>query len=153
MFIPARNSAGRPGFRRIFSLAIGCAALFLLAVVHAFGAKQTGPSFVITEKDNNKTVRIIVGDTFDLQLPAVMGTGFSWQVKQQNSKAVSLLGEPELKSPPDAPPNTPEVQIFHFKARKPGSVTLQLDYARPWEKDKPPDKIFKVTVVVQDGEK
>jgi len=39
------------------------------------------------------------------------------------------------------------------KARKAGTVTLRFDYARPWEKEKAPEKIFKVTVVVQDGEK
>ena len=36
--------------------------------------------------------------------------------------------------------------IFHFNVVKATKTKIRLVYVRPWEKDKPPEKTFEVTI-------
>ncbi len=61
--------------------------------------------------------------------------------------------EGESKYVPSSP-NAPVVgaggtEVFTFKARTTGTATLEIGYARPFEKDVPPEKTFKVTITVK----
>jgi Chagasin family peptidase inhibitor I42 len=44
---------------------------------------------------------------------------------------------------------SPGFQIFPFKASKPGESTLVLSYFRPFEKNTPPAKTFRLTLTVE----
>lgn len=104
---------------------------------------------VITENRNGQTVNVRVGDEVVIQLPAQMGTGYSWQLRARDAKIAVPQGEPQLKSTPAQAPGAAEQQLFRFKIQAPGSATVQLQYVRPWEKNQPPQKTFQVTLQAQ----
>lgn len=108
-----------------------------------------GGSMVITGNRNGQTVNVRVGDEVVIQLPAQMGTGYSWQLRARDAKVAVPEGEPELKSTPGQAPGAAEQQLFRFKIQAPGSTTVQLQYVRPWEKNQPPQKTFQVTLHAQ----
>jgi inhibitor of cysteine peptidase len=107
---------------------------------------RAGKSVVITEDRKGQTVNVRVGDEVVIELPAQLGAGYSWQLQGQEAKVAVPQGEPELKSTPGQAPGATEQQLFRFKIQTAGSTTIQLQYARPWEKDLPPRKTFQVTL-------
>lgn len=111
--------------------------------------QRAGKSMVITGNRNGQTVNVRVGDEVVIQLPAQMGTGYSWQLRAREAKIAVPQGEPELKSTPGQAPGAAEQQLFRFKIQAPGSTTVQLQYVRPWEKNQPPRKTFQVTLHAQ----
>jgi inhibitor of cysteine peptidase len=111
--------------------------------------QHAGERMVITGNRNGQTVNVRVGDEVVIQLPAQMGTGYSWQLRTREAKIAVPQGEPELKSTPGQAPGAPEQQLFRFKIQAPGSTTIQLQYVRPWEKNQPPQKTFQVTLHAQ----
>lgn len=108
--------------------------------------QHVGKSVVITGDRNGQTVNVRVGDEVVIQLPAQMGTGYSWQLRARGAKIAVPQGEPELKSTPGQAPGATEQQLFRFKIQAPGSATVQLHYVRPWEKNQVPQKTFQVTL-------
>ena len=53
----------------------------------------------------------------------------------------------ESKTPP--PPGTAGQEIWTFKALRPGTSTISMDYSRPWEGGEKGEWTFKLTVVVK----
>jgi inhibitor of cysteine peptidase len=137
--------------RTIFTSA---SAILLAANITACGQTATtiqkkqraGKSVVIKEDRKGQTVNVRVGDEVVIELPAQLGAGYSWQLQAGEAKVAVPQGEPELKSTPGQAPGATEQQLFRFKIQAPGSVTIQLQYAHPWEKDLPPRKTFQVTL-------
>jgi len=40
-------------------------------------------------------------------------------------------------------------QIFRFSAEASGTGTVEMRYGRPWEKDTPPAKVFRILLIVR----
>jgi len=132
-------------------------AAFLLMFLPTIGA--TGPHvagsgskmpMVLREADNEKTVSLAKGDELEVRLEAQLGTGYSWRVTEFDEHLLNRVGEPAVESPKDAQPGSKEVQVFRYQAKAAGQSTLALEYARPWEKDKPPLRRFRVSLRVDD---
>jgi len=113
----------------------------------ASGSKKT---VMLREADNEKTVSLVVGDELEVRLEAQLGTGYSWRVAERDERILDRLGEPAVESPKDKKPGSKEVQVFRYQAKAAGQSTLTLEYARPWEKDKPPLRKFRVPLRVDD---
>jgi predicted secreted protein len=66
--------------------------------------------------------------------------------------ASRLQQEGEAKTEPskNPMPGAPETRIFHFKALKAGTTDLEFHSRRPFEKDPPPQDIFRVKVAISD---
>jgi inhibitor of cysteine peptidase len=101
----------------------------------------------VTEKDNDSTVTIAKGDTLVIRLEAQLGTGYGWQVVKNDTARLKSLGEP-LVEPGQGLAGGVEHQVFRFGVLKSGSGTVELHYMRPWEKDVPPTKTYRITVQV-----
>ena len=104
---------------------------------------------MLREADNEKTVRLAKGDELEVRLEAQLGTGYSWRVTKFDERILDRLGEPVVESSKDAKPGSTEVQVFRYRAKARGQSTLALEYARPWEKDKPAARRFRVSLRVQ----
>lgn len=77
-----------------------------------------------------KQIRVQVGKSFVLALPARATAGYIWRVVQ--TPAVLALVREEISSDP-ARPGARATQELEFRSVKPGSGTLVLEYKRPWE--------------------
>jgi inhibitor of cysteine peptidase len=113
-----------------------------------FGISGGMQTVFVTVQQDGETVAATVGDVVEVQLPAQMGTGFSWQMRMPNSGAVTSLGSPALRSQQGTQPGGGEIEVFRMKVRTKGVTTLRFEYRRPWEKDKPAAKSFAVTIRV-----
>lgn len=112
------------------------------------GCEHNGPAKVektvtITEKHHGTTVDLKQGATLIVRLEAAPGTGYGWQIIQNDATKLKLIGEPVFESAGQKAGGT-EHEVFHFRALATGTTTLKLHYLRPWEKDTPPLKTYQV---------
>jgi len=99
-------------------------------------------------EDFNK-VTVAKGETFSIELASNPSTGYGWDVQLKSGKA-SLVKEDYVSS---APAGSMIVggdgkEIFVFKANETGTVEIEAQYKRSWEKSVPAAKVknFSVTV-------
>jgi predicted secreted protein len=138
--------------RLILSIAI--AALFAgISILQARDSaaapsKKGEKSVRLTDADNKKTVQLPVGTSFDVALKGNATTGYQWQLDKIEGGGVRQAGKIDY-----VPDKHPERMvgfggtfIFHFDVVKATKTKIRLVYVRPWEKDKPPEKTFEVTI-------
>lgn len=75
-------------------------------------------------------VRVQLGASFVLELPAHATGGYMWQLARDPEVAV-LREERILPAGPAL--GAPAVQEFEFLATRPGESRLVMEYKRPWE--------------------
>lgn len=106
------------------------------------GANQPAASSVdlsLTKSDDGTSITIKTGDTLTVQLDSNPSTGYSWKVVPDDAAVLAQVGEPQFSLGDKTPmPGAGGVEIFTFIAKKAGTTTLTLLYARPWETDTTP---------------
>ena len=102
----------------------------------------------ISQDENGREFTLDRGDALEISLPASSGTGYTWQAQPVAGGFVKPVGEPAYKL--DTPmPGAAGHQIFHFSIDASGSGALEMRYLRPWEKDTPPAKVFRIMLIVR----
>jgi len=126
-------------------------ASWLLAVGCTSPLRAVEPSgdVVVTERDAGGEVGITRGATLIVRLSAQLGTGYSWQISENDPSHLRLLGPPSLERSGNDQPGATQEQVFRFVAEKPGTTPLMLRYRRPWEPDAPPARTFSVHVRIR----
>lgn len=122
--------------------------LLLLLVALLVASHARASAIFISLADNGHEFALDRGDALEISLPATSGTGYTWQAEPMAGGFVKQIGEPTFNGS-SAMPGASGRQVFHFGVEARGSGTLEMRYLRPWEKDKPPAKVFKVTLTVQ----
>ena len=111
-------------------------------------AMDTPPSteLKLTQADHNRAVSVAVGATVSIELEGIPGTGYGWQLQPMNS---DVLQHSETKATQSqAVPGATQTTQLIFRAVRPGESVVNLHYARPWEKEKPPLREFSVRIRV-----
>src|SRR5690349_53432 len=128
----------------------------LLAVSGAMAAAQThaqksapasGNIVNVTEADNGKDVDMSSGQTLQVKLPSIAGTGYSWTV--DGDPTPLKLTKHSTQRNKSAKPGAAQVSVFQFSASSPGISTLTMVYRRSWEYNVQPAKKFGVKVNVR----
>jgi inhibitor of cysteine peptidase len=116
----------------------------------AAGTTADGEKTVtITDKEKDTKVKLAKGDTLELKLEALPSAGYSWLVVKVNEDLLKQQGKATFEKPEKKVIGAKQKQVFRFKAEKAGAGDLVLEYKRPFEKDKPAAKTFKVNVTVE----
>ena len=102
----------------------------------------------VTEADNGRELTLSRGDTLEVSLPATSGTGYTWQMVPIADPLAKPVGEMKFKTD-HAMPGASGNQIFRYSVEESGSGSIELRYVRPWEKDTPPAKVFKLLLIVR----
>jgi inhibitor of cysteine peptidase len=118
----------------------------LVALIAILAATLSAKTLFLEESDNNTHICMNPGDTLVIKLESNVTTGYSWSIATPASPLERLASDKER--PKDAPPGAGGFQTFRFKAKSEGDATLELKYFRPFEKDKPAAKTYKITVSV-----
>jgi inhibitor of cysteine peptidase len=121
----------------------------LLAVAILAAAKDNPGSVTANETNNGQTIALQRGQVLVVSLNAQLGTGFGWHVVKYDRDNLKLRGGPQIEAPDRPGVGAPQPEIFRFEAKGDGSSVVQLDYKRAWEKNTPPAKTFRLTVVVK----
>jgi len=124
------------------------AHLLLLLVALLVASRASASAIFISLDDNGREFTLDCGDALVISLPATSGTGYTWQALPVAGGFVKQVGDPAFERD-STMPGASGHQIFHFGIGGRGSGTLEMRYLRPWEKDKRPAKVFKVTLTVQ----
>lgn len=106
----------------------------LVTVVINLSFNHTTPpevSFTFTSDDQLKEIKVAPLDTFQIQLPLQMGSGFQWTFSDSDHPEIRLLSQ-TLKDLKPLPGGT-QYQVFTFQARQSGFIPLKLAFKRPWE--------------------
>jgi len=124
--------------------------LLLLAAAFALSVPQgaNASAIFISIDDNGHEFLLDRGDALEISLPATSGTGYTWQAQPVAGGFVKQKGEPTFKGD-STMPGASGHQVFHFGVEGSGIGTLEMRYLRPWEKDKPPAKVFKIKLTSQ----
>jgi inhibitor of cysteine peptidase len=142
----------QPGFRAyhillfILVLSIGTVVLAVARPLLSQKAVLRTSGLVATEKDNGKEISVPKGSTFALSLEITSGTGYGWNIAKDGAPLLKSIGKPRIEKPKDSMPGATQRQVFRFQAAESGAANLELRYARPWEKDKPPARTFTLKV-------
>ena len=102
----------------------------------------------VTEADNGRELTLSRGDTLEVSLPATSGTGYTWQPVPIADPLAKPVGEMKYKTD-HAIPGASGNQIFRYSVEESGTGTIEMHYIRPWEKDTPPAKVFKLLLIVR----
>lgn len=98
----------------------------------------------IDEHSNGQTVTAKKLDELELSLAENPTTGYSWNLKSSGEPVCKL--ENTVYESPSERIGQGGRRRWLFKIVESGQATLELAYQRPFERDKPPAKSFKVNI-------
>jgi inhibitor of cysteine peptidase len=110
--------------------------------------RSTEDTVTVTDKDNGREVSIAKGGTLILRLEARPGTGYAWQIVQNDSNYLKAQGESVFEHSKGEQAGDTEQQVFRFTAQTSGSSVLKLHYMRSWEKGVEPAKTYSIKVQI-----
>jgi len=105
-------------------------------------------SVKLREKDLGTTVKMSVGDVFEVVLKGNPTTGYIWCVASPDKGILKQIGETKFEPDRNARGSGGNITL-RFEAAKVGKISLRLIYHRPFEKNRPPIKTFEVKVTVK----
>lgn len=126
--------------------------IFCLSLLAVFGL--AGCSLFTTTvdiSDNGSIKSLKVGDCLIVKLEGNASTGYEWARVEPASlegAAVDIVTEGDYQTLGTAMPGAPGVFEFHYRAMRPGTVTLRFEHRRPWDTGNPIDS-YSVTVWVR----
>jgi predicted secreted protein len=94
-------------------------------------------------------IRALAGKEFSITLPANHTTGYSWRLATPlDPSSLNLIGNVYHESTSGKVGASGE-EVWTFSAQAPGTVQLDFEYVRSFEKTAPPAKAAKFSVVVE----
>jgi inhibitor of cysteine peptidase len=125
--------------------------VFLWALALPVLAEEKDNKVVATDKDNDGKITVVKGSTLLVKLKFQGGTGFTWAVAKNDEKILQPAGKPTTEAIEGEKPRPggPRLLVFAFKGVAAGESRVQLEYKRPFEKDKEPARKYNLTVTVK----
>jgi len=124
----------------LLSLTVICFILLLCNYTIAQDNSVTTP---------DSTIIVNKGDSFSIVLESNKTTGYSWQLGSNSDSNIVHFINTNYNAPSTDMPGQGGKEVWTFKTESPGTVTIVLQYLRPWEKDTPPVLIKRYNIVVQ----
>jgi len=106
---------------------------------------------IIGESDVGSIQTLDVGDLLQIQLMGNASTGYEWVRVEPASlagSALEIVKEGDYQMLGCDLVGGPGEFIFHYRALRPGTVTLAFEHRRPWEAEDPVDS-YSVTIWVR----
>ena len=135
-----------PGFKQW----LVCGGILMLALV-SLNLTGCGSSneIALGAKDDGTQIELERGQILAVTLDSNPTTGYGWaRDPAQSDETLILVGEPEYKSNSNLIGGG-GTETLRFRANASGTVTLDLIYRRPWEKEVKPAGSFAVEVTVR----
>lgn len=123
------------------------ARLILLCLMIILAGCSAGNPIQLYQIDSGRTIEMKPDDTLEIVLDTNPTTGYQWKALPWDTKIIEQIDKPVYKSKSEAIGSGGEL-TFYFKALSTGRTPLKFIYFRTFEKDVPPIKSFKVTIVV-----
>jgi len=121
--------------------------IILFCLILLSSGCSAGNPIQLYQLDSGRVIKMKPGDTVEIVLDANPTTGYQWKALPWDTKVIEQIDKPAYKSRSEAIGSGGEL-TFYFKALSTGQTPLKFIYFRDFEKDVPPIKSFKVTIVV-----
>ncbi|HVA79873.1 MAG TPA: protease inhibitor I42 family protein [Candidatus Binataceae bacterium] len=121
-------------------LTVGCSMIV---------ATPSSHPLAVTDSDNGKRFTLSPGDHLEVSLSAIPGTGYIWEITDNDSSVLKPRGLSDFELPKMAGAGSMGAQVFHFDAGAPGAAKLAMAYRRPWEATSAPARAWSITVTVR----
>jgi inhibitor of cysteine peptidase len=132
--------------RTVLALAVAAAALLVAGCVGPVSDDRVR----VGEAANQTEVRLRTGQLLEVSLPGNATTGFDWILNGRPPSRLTTVSdtyEPDPASTGAA--GAGGVRTFVYRASEEGTGTLRLIYARSFEPDVPPAKLFTLDFIVE----
>jgi predicted secreted protein len=103
---------------------------FMMLSQSALPAAET--TITVTKAQEGREIALTVGSVLQIELPGRGGTGYSWSAEETFAPYLKLLDQTSRQLKENLP-GGPVMQIWRFKAEKPGVTEIRMAYYRPWE--------------------
>jgi predicted secreted protein len=89
-------------------------------------------TITVTKEQDGREIALKVGNILQIELPGTGGTGYSWTAEEACAPYLKLLDQTTRQLKKNLP-GGPVMQVWRFKAEKPGACEIIMAYFRPWE--------------------
>ena len=89
-------------------------------------------TITVTKEQGGREIALKVGNILRIELPGRGGTGYSWLVEDTFAPYLKLMDQATEKVG-ERRPGSPVMQVWRFKAEKPGATEIKMAYCRSWE--------------------
>ena len=114
------------------------------------GGGGTAPSSLsVDESQSGQQVEIASGGTLTVTLESNKTTGFEWELKSVGDTSVLQSQGGTYNAPDSEMVGAGGEEVWTFKAIKPGTSSISMEYSKPWEGGTKAEKTFDLTVVVK----
>lgn len=111
------------------------------------GGPQPSQGAMVTDMASGWPVTLQVGQELTARLTANRSTGYGWTMRAGSDGGIlAQQGTADYERPGDAPPGAGGIEVFRFKATKPGQTTLMFDYKRSGDVSPAKSVTYSVTV-------
>jgi predicted secreted protein len=88
---------------------------------------------IVGEEQSGQHLTLRVGEIFQVELPGLGGTGYSWYLDNLDSRYLELVSQDTRSASPARMVGGPLLHRWRFKAKKEGQTELKMAYYRVWE--------------------
>jgi predicted secreted protein len=89
-------------------------------------------TITITKEQGGREVALKVGNILRIELPGRGGTGYSWFAEDTFAPYLKLVDQATVQVK-EGRLGGPVIQVWRFRAEKPGATEIKMAYYRPWE--------------------
>ena len=89
-------------------------------------------TITVTKEQGGREIALKVGNILRIELPGRGGTGYSWLAEDTGAPYLKLMDQ-ATRQVKEGRPGGPVMQVWRFKAEKPGATEIKMAYYRPWE--------------------
>jgi predicted secreted protein len=89
-------------------------------------------TITVTKEQGGREVALKVGNILRIELPGRGGTGYSWFAEDTFAPYLKLVDQ-ATRQVKEGRIGGPVIQVWRFRAEKPGATEIKMAYYRPWE--------------------
>jgi len=89
-------------------------------------------TITVTEEQGGREIALKVGNILRIELPGRGGTGYSWLAEATGAPHLKLVDQTTQKAG-ERRLGAPVIQVWRFRAEKPGATEIKMAYYRTWE--------------------
>jgi inhibitor of cysteine peptidase len=86
----------------------------------------------VTKNQSGGAVEVVLGESFEIQLPENPTTGYRWQLRSSGEPILEV--QDDSFQPTTDRPGAGGMRRWRFRAGQEGATNLQIEYRRSWEK-------------------
>ena len=141
------------------SILLTAVTLFAAAVASAADTDDLKPNLPdpdapaevrVTSGEAGKEVKAKVGETVVIELDGNATTGYTWsEMPGLNESVLESKGNEYVARQRPGMVGGGGKAYFRYLVKAPGTAEIKLGYARPWEKENPPARLFNVKIVAE----